>query len=221
MSQFSALLTGSMKHGVIVVLLCAIGLCCMAAGSKAKGFVVTFHLEGDETETSKFVTPVKLGSEHRQYFFRKMPAFTDADIQWFYPFVAQDGQSYGAAFRLKDHKAEELTGITVANQGRLFGTRVLDAPLRAVLIDRPINDGVVVIWSGLSQNHVKLIGTKIMHVEQIQGTQSTPTFDLPRRGSNPSTNSSGSSGKKSPFKFFGKGRQKNDSQVNPFVNPPE
>lgn len=195
----------------------------MGAGSKVKGYVVTIHLEGDEADTEKFVTPVKLGSEHRQYFFRKMPSFSDKDIAWFYPFVAEDGQSYGAAFRLIDHKAQELAGITVANQGRLMGTRVLDAPLRAVIIDQPINDGVIVIWSGLSQNHVKLIGSKITHVDKITGSgDGTPSFDLPAVTNSEQSNSDGGNSRK-PFKLFGNGFLKKSEKpaTNPFVNPPQ
>ncbi|MDF1816120.1 MAG: hypothetical protein P1V20_28220 [Verrucomicrobiales bacterium] len=211
-----------MRQGIITVLLCSIGLFCVAAGSKAKGYIVTFHLEGDETESDKFVTPVKLGSEHRQYFFRKMPAFSDKDIMWFYPFIAEDGQSFGAAFRLIDHKAQELTALTVANQGKLLGTRVLDAPLRAVIIDQPINDGVVVIWSGLSQNHLKAIGSKIAHVDKMQGTMSTPSFDLPGSPSGQTSSGSGQE-KRKPFKLFGNGflKKGDPAPVNPYANSPE
>lgn len=173
------------KMGLILAAVCAAGLICHAAGTRASGFIVTFHLEGDETDSEKFVTPVKLGSEHRQYYFRKMPAFTNDDIKWFYPFVSRDGQSYGAAFRLHDTKAQELAGLTVANQGRLLGTRVLDAPLRAVVIDRPVNDGVVVIWEGLSQDHVKLIGTRISHVDEIRQGEELPVFDVPQASGQP------------------------------------
>jgi hypothetical protein len=205
-----------MRKSVLWAYLLFVGLVSMGAGNKTKGNFVTFHLEGEESETEKFVTPVKLGSEYRQYFFRKMPAFSDKDIWWFYPFIAQDGQSFGVAFRLKDGKAEEFSGITVENQGKLFGTRVLDAPLQALIIDQPINDGVIVIWSGLSQDHLKAINSVIPHVDTLQG-QSTPSFELPK------TTSNGESDTKKPFKIFGNVAKKKtepvDSPTNPFVNP--
>ncbi len=205
-----------MRQWVVVTFFLFIGLVSIGAGNKTKGFLVTFHLEGEEAETEKFVTPVKLGSEYRQYFFRKMPAFSEKDIWWFYPFIAQDGQSFGAAFRLKDGKAEELSGISVENQGKLLGTRVLDAPLQALVIDQPVNDGVVVIWSGLSQDHLKAINAVIPHVDTLQG-QSTPTFELP------SAPGSQEGGGKKQFKIFGNPPKKKtepvDSPSNPFVNP--
>lgn len=218
-----------MKQGLFTIFLCAIGLLCIGAGSKSKAYLVTFHMEGDETDSTKFVTPVKLGSEYRQYFFKTMPSFTDKDFLWFYPFVSEDGQSYGAAFRLNDVKAQELTAITIENQGRLFGTRVLDAPLTAVIIDRPINDGVVVIWKGLSQNHLKLIGSRIQHVEAVEGAMNTPSFDLPpgqqsQTQNQPQTNT-GTSGKRRPFgKLFGNGFLKKNQTpppANPYANTPQ
>ena len=210
-----------MKYGAIALLLCSIAFFCLGAGSKAKGFVITFHLEGDAEESAKFVTPIKLGSEHRQYYFRKMPSFTDSDITWFYPFVSQDGASYGAAFRLKDHKAEELKGITLSNQGKLFGTRVMDAPLRAVIIDRPISDGILVIWDGLSQNHVKLIGEKIPHIDRFRTGTEMPTFNVPENAPQAAPNpENGETAKpKRRFQFFGNSK-KQDEPVNPYVNPP-
>jgi len=208
-----------MRQLVLSVILLFFGLVSIGAGNKTKGYFVTFHLEGEESETEKFVTPVKLGSEYRQYFFRKMPAFSDKDIWWFYPFIAQDGQSFGAAFRLKDGKAEELSGITVENQGKLFGTRVLDAPLQALIIDQPVNDGVIVIWSGLSQDHLKAINAVIPHVDTLQG-QSTPTFELPK-----TTETREGGVTKKPFKLFGTTPRKKaepaDSPTNPFVNAQE
>ncbi len=184
----------------ILAAFCVIPIFALASGTKVKGYAVTFHLEGGEEESEKFVTPVKLGSEHRQYYFRKMPEFNDNDIAWFYPFIAQDGASFGAAFRLKDSSAEELNGVTIANQGKLFGTRVLDAPLQAVIIDRPINDGTVVIWEGLSKDHLKLINEKIPHVDQLRGQTEIPQFELPHESGEESP-------RRGPLKFFGRSKK--------------
>ena len=209
------------------------------AGSKAKGLVVSFHLEGQAEDTEKFVTPVKLGSEHRQYYFRKMPSFTNLDMQWFYPFVAQDGASYGAAFRLKNHKAQELTGITIANQGKLLGVRVLDAPLQALVIDRPVNDGILVVWGGLSKNHIQLIGSKLTHVDELTGQQTSleqlPSFNVPRNQRRGAANAAAATApnqnlptaneapKRKGFKLFGNANRakKEPTPVNPYVNPPQ
>ena len=163
---------------VLLGILLATTLWCQGAGNKYKLYVVTFHLEGDEKDTPKMITPVKLGQEHSKYYFSKLPTFTDKDIAWFYPFTASDGVSYGAAFRLKEHAAVELKAITLTNQGKLLGLRCSDAPLQAVLIDRPVDDGVIVVWSGLQQRHLQEFRKRFPHVDDLQPS-SGPQFSKP------------------------------------------
>jgi hypothetical protein len=138
-----------------------------AIGKQYKLYLVTFHIQGEETDNPKFTTAVNLGSESRQYLFNKVPTFTDSDVAWFYPFTSEDGASFGAAFRFKEHAAIELKGITLTNQGKLLGIRCSDAPLQAVLIDRPADDGVVVIWSGLQQKHLQEFEKRMTHVDKF------------------------------------------------------
>jgi hypothetical protein len=165
---------------LILLAVAAAPFWCEAGGKKTKGLAVTFHVEAEQTDNPKFITPVKLGKEHRQYFFSKVPTFSDKDIKWFYPFTAADGVSYGAAFRLKDHSATELKGVTLTNQGKLMGLRCSDAPLQAVLIDRPIDDGIIVVWSGLQQRHLEEFREKFPHVDDL-APEAGPEFAMPAR----------------------------------------
>lgn len=150
------------------------------AGTQSKLSILSFHVEGDQTDNPKMITPVKLGAEHRQYFFSKIPSFTDKDVAWFYPFTAADGVSFGVAFRLKEHAATELKAITLTHQGKLLGLRCADAPMQAVLIDRPIDDGVIVMWSGLTQKHLQEFRKRFPHVDDYQ-RKSGPQFALPNQ----------------------------------------
>jgi len=163
----------------LYLLLSASAAWSFGAGQQSARYLITMHLEGNETDTEKFVTPVKLGSEHRQYYFRKIPEFTDRDIQWFYPFTATDGVSYGAAFKFKDNASSRLKDLTLVNHGRLFAVRCSDAMLQAVRIDRPIDDGIVVIWQGLQQRHLQEFRKKFPHVDDLGGDRS-PQFALPQ-----------------------------------------
>jgi len=163
---------------LLALALLATVMWCPAAGKKYDLYLVTFHIEAEQGDNPKFVTPVKLGREHRQYFFSKLPVFADHDIKWFYPFTAQDGVSYGAAFKLEEHAAQELHGLSLQNQGKLMGLRCGDAPLQAVLIDRPVQDGVIVFWSGLQQKHLQQFRKRFPHVDDLQET-SGPQFRLP------------------------------------------
>ncbi|HRQ89313.1 MAG TPA: hypothetical protein PLA50_10975 [Bacteroidia bacterium] len=178
------LLLGSMRQPLLIFgLLVATAMWCSGAGQKYKLSLVTFHTEGEETDNPKMIVPVKLGDDHRQYFFSKLPVFSDHDIAWFYPFTASDGVSFGAAFRFKEHAAIQLKSITLTNQGRLLGIRCSTAPLQAVLIDRPIDDGVVVIWSGLQQKHLQEFRKRFPHVDDYQ-QKTGPQFASPTRVGN-------------------------------------
>ena len=170
----------TVRRVILVLTLLASVLFCSGAGKKYKLYLVTFHLEAEKTDNPKMITPVKLGREHRQYFFNKIPTFTDHDIKWFFPFTSDDGVSYGAAFKLKDHATTELKAITLTNQGKLLGLRCSDAPLEAVLIDRPITDGVIVVWNGLQQRHLQEFRKRFPHVDDL-APPSGPEFNLPGR----------------------------------------
>lgn len=185
------------KGGVFAILgLVLLSSLCLGAGKKYQMFLVTFHLEGDQHDNPKFMHPVKLGQDHRQYFFSKIPTFKDNDIEWFYPFTSRDGGSYGAAFQLKEHALQELKGVTLTNQGKLLGIRIAGSPLQhAVLIDRPVTDGVIVLWEGLTQNHLKQFRKRFPHVDDYAAKKgllapggdgsstpdSGPRFKLPSR----------------------------------------
>lgn len=148
--------------------LAAIPLCLTAAGKKANTYLVTFHLEADKEDAPKFAVPIKLGSEKRQYYFSRVPEFTDDNILYFFPFIAENGASYGVAFKLKPTSAVGLKALSLKNQGKLLGARIPNAPYTAVQIDRPVDDGILVVWGGLSKAHLKAFAKHFPHVDQVR-----------------------------------------------------
>ena len=145
------------------------------AGKKSQSYLVTFHVEGTAEEAPEFASPVKLGTEMRQYFFKKVPEFTDSDIAWFFPFISQDGQSFGVAFKLKPNATQQLKALCLTHQGKLLGARIANAPYTAVMIDRPVDDGVIVVWQGLGKAHLKAFEKKFPHIDQAAlGSRAEP-----------------------------------------------
>ncbi len=172
-----------MKHLFPLLILLAIGAVSLGLGKKYHNNLVSFHIQGDDHDNPKFMHTVKLGSDFREYKFAKIPSFTDRDIKWFYPFTSQYGTSFGAAFQLKSHSAIELKGLCLTNQGKLLGCRISNAPLQAVIIDKPIEDGVLVVWEGLTQEHLAEFRKRFPHVDDVRGTSEAssaePEFKLP------------------------------------------
>ena len=187
--------TNTMKYLKPVLLLLFLGTFCFSAGNKSKRKVVSFHIQGAETDGEKFVIPITMGSQ--RYYFRKIPVFTDEDVKWFYPFNSRDGKSFGVAFCLKNHAAMKLNDICRTHPGKLLAINVIGAPTQAVIIDRPPNDGIIVLWKGMTQDYLTLFRAKFPHMDDVLGTTSAtdsgPQFNLPK--------------KKSPFKFSKKGSQ--------------
>jgi len=139
-----------------------------AAGDKSNAFLISIHQEASQDEYPKFATPVKLGADGKQYFFKKVASFTDHDIAYFYPFIAQDGKTYGVGLKLKGKGAAGLKALSLTDQGKLLGCRFSPQTFSAVVIDQPIDHGVIVIWSGLTQKQIKELGKKFPHAEEVQ-----------------------------------------------------
>ncbi len=176
-----------MTRWLAIALFLPASLLLMGNGKQADAFLITIHEESSADEVPKFATPVKLGSEMRQYFFKRVPTFTDRDIAYFYPFVSKDGATFGAGLKLTPKATEALKAHSLTNQGRLLGIRVANAPYTAVMVDRPVDDGVIVIWQGLSKAHLKAFEKRFPHAEQATpgttGTGAAPdpsAVSLPR-----------------------------------------
>jgi hypothetical protein len=153
-------------------LVCLLPFLCLlfttGGGNKSNAFLISIHEQASEDEYPKFAVPVKLGADAKQYFFKKVATFTDHDIAYFYPFIAQDGITYGAALKLKNKGAEGLKSLSLTHQGKLLGCRFSPQTFSAVFIDQPIDHGTIVIWSGLSQDQIAALGKSFPHAEQVQ-----------------------------------------------------
>ncbi len=159
-------------------MLLAAALWCEGAGKQYKLHIVTFHVEGEETDNPKMITPVKLGQEHRQYLFQQDPVLQRQGHRLVLS-VHRVGRGHlRGGLPAQGARRHELKAITLTNQGKLLGLRCSDAPLQAVLIDRPIDDGVVVVWSGLQQKHLQEFRKRFPHVDDFQ-PPAGPQFAAP------------------------------------------
>jgi hypothetical protein len=153
-------------------------LALTASGKRGEPVVISFHLETVQAEWPKFAHAIKMGDPAQQYYFKLAPSLTDGDIAWYYPFIAEDGVTYGTAFKLNRKGAQVLRDLTSdpKNQGKLLAGNVqpLDdrsGPVRCYLqIDRRIDDGVLVVWQGLTDQHLQWLGGRFPHARDVTGT---------------------------------------------------
>ena len=138
----------------LLCLFCLLGSQAQAGSSNKKKkediFAIRVYGEGSPEDGEKFTVPMVL-LDGRKTYLSIMPLLSEHDIKAVYPFRAADG-SGGAYLRLDGHGANLLTEYSTERMGRrqvlvvvVNGRQVVD-----LLVDKPVNDGVLVIPFGLT-----------------------------------------------------------------------
>lgn len=124
-----------------------------AGGNKGKKVNVSFHMETEGTDNPKMIVPHVISGKQR--FFRRIPEVSSKDLVAFTPFPADDQASYGVVFQMKDVSRNRFAAVTTNNRGRWLICQAFGRVVDAVLIDKPVDDGAIVIWSGLSLEEIR------------------------------------------------------------------
>lgn len=133
-----------------------------AMGKADAKFTTSFHMQSDENENPKMTFQQLANGKTR--FFRRMPEFSTKDIVSFSPFPSEVGEGYGVVFRLKDNAVKRLAAITNANQGRWMIAQVNGRVVDGVLIDKQVDDGLLVIWKGVTLQDITLFDTSLPRI---------------------------------------------------------
>lgn len=119
-----------------------------AGGSAKEVGTVSFHLETDATDNPKMIFPLDVSG--RTHYFRRVPEISGKDVTAFSPFPSGVGEDFGVALQLKPNASNRLAAIANANQGRWLAAAVNGRFVDGVIIDKPVNDGYIIIWKGIS-----------------------------------------------------------------------
>ena len=133
---------------LIMMVILALAQGVFAGGEKKIKASVTFHLETEATDNPKMIFP-QLANGNTRYF-RRVPEISLKDMVSFSPFPSSEGEDYGLVFRLKGNAATRLSAITAANQGRWMIAQINGRVVDGVAIDKQVNDGIIVIWKGVT-----------------------------------------------------------------------
>ena len=120
-----------------------------AAGKAENKASLSFHIETEASDNPKMIFPHALNNGQTRYF-RRLPEISTKDVVSYSPFPSDSGEGYGAVFRLRDSAAKRLSALTNINQGKWLVAQVNGRLVDAVIIDQPINDGVLVVWKGIT-----------------------------------------------------------------------
>lgn len=130
-----------------------------AGGKKESKASVTFHMQAEETDNPKMIFPQMANGQQR--LFRRLPEFGTKDIVSFSPFPSEIGGDYGIAIKLKGNAKNRLSAISNANQGHWMIAQVNGRVVDGVMIDKQIDDGVLVIWKGITLADITLLDTEL------------------------------------------------------------
>jgi len=125
-----------------------------AGGKAGEMSMVMFHLETEEGGNPKMV--IAQNDDGKVRYFLRVPEISMNDMVAFAPFPSGQGEEYGIVFQLKDPARRRLNAISQANQGKYLMAQVNGRFVDGVIIDKPVNDGLIVVWKGLGAEDVKL-----------------------------------------------------------------
>lgn len=146
---------------IAVLALCP-GLTAHASGKKGEATTVSFHLQADETDNTKFIFPQDTAG--RKVFYRRAPEVNLKDIAAFNPFPSQDGDGFGIMVQLKPHAKNRIAAITNGAVNRWMLAMVNGRKVDAVIVDKEINDGILVIWKGIGAAEIDALDQKIPRI---------------------------------------------------------
>lgn len=124
-----------------------------AGGKKPGPMAVSFHLQAHEGEGKKLVFAFPTAG--KEIFYRRSAEFTANDVIAFQSFPADDDQSYGLILQLNKVAGQRLTSMSGANRGKYLLAMVNGSVRDAVLIDKVVNDRLLVIWQRIGAAEVR------------------------------------------------------------------
>jgi hypothetical protein len=137
---------------VVLLALCP-GLTALAGGKKGENSGISFHLQADPTDNPKMIFAQLTNGQ--QMVYRRNPEIMTKDIAAFNPFPSQDGEGYGVLLQLKPSAKNRFAAISNSSVNRWMVAMVNGRVVDAVIIDKQIDDGYLVIWKGIGQAEIE------------------------------------------------------------------
>jgi len=132
-----------------------LALLCLGAAKKPPMVDVRIHALGTAAEAPTFAIPATL-LNGTPVFLARMPLLSQREIKAIYPFVAADG-SHGTYLKVDNHGSRLLHQHTMSRRGELLVVLVNGRQVSNLLVDRPIEDGIVSIPRGLTADDIALL----------------------------------------------------------------
>ncbi len=155
--------------------------------NKKPKFTVSFHSETGEFESPRAIFKYQIPGRQGQTTFKRVPEFTQENVSAFHSFPAANGNGYGITLRLDFRGTNNLDLMTRTHVGEVALALVNGTPVDYLTIDRPVSDGMVTIWEGVSEPVIKLMQAKWPAINKLKsmsaGQEMLPTTRAEKRRS--------------------------------------
>jgi len=128
----------------------------LMAGANHPKVSIRFHTEANPKSGSSFIVSAKMPDSDQPVTLSKFADIAEDDIVAIYPFPAADG-TLGCAFKLDEHGRVSLDSISQQYHGTLLFAFINTRPVAAMMIDRRVSDGILMIPRGVRPEEVALM----------------------------------------------------------------
>jgi hypothetical protein len=162
----------------LLMALLSLSLSLSAMTPKAK-FAITFHAQGDEISSPRSIFRMNMPGYTSPVVFEKIPQFSHQQIAAFHSFPADDGETLGLTLQLDFRGKNALNVLTRTRTGQLLIALVNGQPVDFVMIDTPINDGIITIWRGVTQQVIDELAKKYPPINKLESVSTGHDDMLP------------------------------------------
>ena len=139
----------------------------LAGGKKDDKLSISLHMETESTDDPKMMFRQEINGQTR--YFKRTPEISHKDIVAFSPFPSDVTEEYGVVFKLKGSATNRLAVFTNLNQGRWMVIQVNGRMVDSLIIDRPVNDGLVVVWKGIKLSDMEIFDKSMPRIGEKKG----------------------------------------------------
>lgn len=135
--------------------------------------------------------PDLIGNPPRKVILARSPEFSHSNIAAYHSFPADNGNGNGVALKLDFKGTQALELVTRMGQGKILRSIVNGLGVDDVIIDRPVTDGIFIIWKGVPDEVIAEMAKKYPTITGMKSA--SVNFDM-----TPSTKDE----KKKAFRLF-------------------
>lgn len=146
---------------VVLLAACAV-LPLHASGKKGQTAGISFHMQADQSDNAKMIFPQ--ATNGKMLVYKRVPEIITKDIAGFAPFPSKDGEGYGVVLQLKPGPKNRWSAVTSTSVNRWVAAMVNGRVVDAVMVDKQIDDGMIVIWKGIGEAEIAAFDKEVPRI---------------------------------------------------------